>query len=153
VAKMRFNHMELTFPKGTFGEEFYADLEAFYGGMLGWEVTERELGKLHVYLLRPDTGQFILLAESDKVLSSPGMDHLGLLVDTRLEVDETLEACRRFADKDSRVEIIDFNGKDLVTPTVTVHAFYVRYLLPIYLDVQCMEHVPGHEPAESWAWS
>ncbi|MDQ1510390.1 MAG: hypothetical protein QOG50_2234, partial [Actinomycetota bacterium] len=25
-------------------------------------------------------------------------------------------------------------------PQLTVHAFYVKYLLPIYFDVQSMEH-------------
>ena len=32
--------------------------------------------------------------------------------------------------------------KDLVYPELTVHAFYVKYLLPIYFDVQSMER-PG----------
>ena len=26
-----------------------------------------------------------------------------------------------------------------ILPQLTVHAFYVKYLLPIYFDVQCME--------------
>ena len=96
---------------------------------------------------------FILLAENDKPLSSPSFDHLGLLMDTRVEVDEMLEACRRYQDKDARVEIIDFDAKDLVMPTLTVHAFYVRFLLPIYFDVQCMEHAPGKEPEHAWSWA
>ncbi len=29
--------------------------------------------------------------------------------------------------------------EDLVYPNLTVHAFYVKYLLPIYFDVQSME--------------
>ena len=29
--------------------------------------------------------------------------------------------------------------EDLVTPNLTVHAFYVKHLLPIWFDVQCME--------------
>jgi hypothetical protein len=29
--------------------------------------------------------------------------------------------------------------EDLVYPGLTVHAFYVKYLLPIYFDVQSME--------------
>ena len=29
--------------------------------------------------------------------------------------------------------------EDLVYPNLTVHAFYVKYLLPIWFDVQCME--------------
>ena len=73
-------------------------------------------------------------------MSSPGYDHLGLLQDTRQEVDDLLEACERYADKDDRVTIRRYD--DLVYPDLTVHAFYVKYLLPIYFDVQCMER-PG----------
>ena len=28
---------------------------------------------------------------------------------------------------------------DLVMPSLTVHAFYVRFLLPIHFDIQCHE--------------
>jgi hypothetical protein len=70
-------------------------------------------------------------------MSSPGYDHLGLLQDTRAEVDELLEACKRYREKDDRVQIQEY--EDLVYPQLTVHAFYVKYLLPIYFDVQVME--------------
>ena len=60
---------------------------------------------------------------------SPGYDHLGVLCDTREEVDELLERAKRWRDKDDRVKIIEFE-KDLVQGPVTVHAFYVQYLLP-----------------------
>ena len=73
-------------------------------------------------------------------MSSPGYDHLGLLQDTRQEVDDLLDACERYADKDDRVTIRRY--EDLEYPDLTVHAFYVKYLLPIYFDVQCMER-PG----------
>ena len=85
----------------------------------------------------PDSEQFILLAESDKPMSSPGYDHLGLLQDTRDEVDRLREECERYADKDDRVKIIRYD--DLVYPELTVHAFYVKFLLPVYFDVQSME--------------
>jgi hypothetical protein len=35
---------------------------------------------------------------------------------------------------------------------VTVHAFYVRYLLPIQFDVQVIEHAPGTEPGKRWQY-
>jgi hypothetical protein len=70
-------------------------------------------------------------------MNSPGYDHLGLLHDSRDEVDDLLEACERYAEKDDRVLIQRYD--DLVYPELTVHAFYVKYLLPIYFDVQCME--------------
>jgi hypothetical protein len=85
----------------------------------------------------PDPDQFILLAESERAMSSPGYDHLGLLQDTRQEVDDLLTACERYAEKDDRVSIKRY--EDLVYPGLTIHAFYVKYLLPIYFDVQSME--------------
>jgi hypothetical protein len=37
-----------------------------------------------------------------------------------------------------------------VTPRVTQHAFYVRYLLPIWFDVCSLEYPPGGEPGRRW---
>ena len=39
---------------------------------------------------------------------------------------------------------------DLEQGSVIVHAFYVRYLLPIQFDVQCIDHAPGSEPEKRW---
>lgn len=129
--------MELTFPRGTLTDAFRDDVDAFYGSVFGWKSSETELLGQRPHLLLPDPDQFILLAESDRPMSSPGYDHLGLLQDTRAEVDDLLAACKAYRDKDDRVQIREY--EDLVHPQLTVHAFYVKYLLPIYFDVQCME--------------
>ena len=135
---MRFNHMELTFARGTLTDEFREEVDAFYGSVFGWKATDADVVGQSCHILLPDDDQFILLAESGKPMSSPGFDHLGLLQDTRAEVDDLLEACKRYRDKDDRVQIQEYD--DLVYPQLTVHAFYVKYLLPIYFDVQSMEH-------------
>jgi hypothetical protein len=136
---MRFNHMELTFPVGTLDDVYRKEVDAFYGDVFGWTGVDTEVvGQLaHVMLTGGSNSDFILLAESPKPISSPGYDHLGLLQDTRDEVDELLEKCRRWREKDDRVQLKEY--KDLVTGDLVVHAFYVKYLLPIYFDVQCME--------------
>ena len=134
---MRFNHMELTFPIGTLTTQLREEIDAFYASVFGWGSLDTEAVGQSCHLLLPDPEQFILLAESSRPMSSPGYDHLGLLLDTRQEVDDLLEACERYADKDDRVTIRRYD--DLVYPELTVHAFYVKYLLPIYFDVQCME--------------
>jgi hypothetical protein len=135
---MRFNHMELTFPAGTLTQGFREEVDAFYGSTFGWSAVDAEVVGQMCHILMPDPTQFILLAESSKPMSSPGYDHLGLLQDTREEVDDLLVACERYAEKDDRVKIVRY--EDLEYPGVTVHAFYVKYLLPIYFDVQSMEH-------------
>ena len=141
---MRFNHMELTFPTGTLTREFREEIDAFYGALFGWTALDTEVVGQSCHLLMPDSDQFILLAESDKPMHSPGYDHLGLLQDTRVEVDDLLTACERYAEKDDRVKIVRYD--DLVYPELTVHAFYVKYLLPIFFDVQSMERPPADPP-------
>jgi hypothetical protein len=135
---MRFNHMEMTFPIGSLTESFREEIDAFYGSVFGWTALDTEVVGQSCHLLMPDRDQFILLAESNKPMSSPGYDHLGLLQDSREEVDDLLVACERYAEKDDRVKIKRY--EDLVYPGLTVHAFYVKYLLPIFFDVQSMEH-------------
>ncbi len=140
---MRFNHMELTFPVGTLTKEFREVVDSFYGSTFGWSSLDTEVVGQLCHLLMPDPDQFILLAESDKPMASPGYDHLGLLQDSREEVDDLLIACERYSEKDDRVMIVRY--ADLEYPGLTVHAFYVKYLLPIFFDVQHIERLGSEE--------
>ena len=40
-----------------------------------------------------------------------------------------------------------------MTAGTAVHAFYVRYLLPIWFDVQAIEQAAGSEPSKRWVYS
>jgi hypothetical protein len=151
MPTMRFNHMEMTFPRGALDAQLRADIKSFYGDVLGWTTLDVPLLGQTTYYLSPDEGQFILLAESDKPLHSPGFDHLGLLVESRAEVDDVLDTCRTFQRRDERMKIKEYD--DLKQGPVTVHAFYVKYLLPIYFDVQCLEWEPGSAPAKHWIYT
>ena len=99
--------MELTFPRGALDDVTRADIAAFYGEMFGWHGVDVELFEQKNFLLAGDDGaqSFILLAETDKPMSAPGYDHLGILCDTRAEVDELLELAKKWRDKDDRVRI------------------------------------------------
>jgi hypothetical protein len=66
----------------------------------------------------------------------------------REEVDALLEKTRKWRDRDPRVEIKEY--EDLEIGGTTVHAFYVRHLLPIWFDVQVIETEPGATPARRW---
>jgi hypothetical protein len=150
MTRMRFNHMELTFPIGALDASMRADIKRFYGDLLGWNCMDVPLLDQLTYYLSPDDGQFILLAESDQPISSPGYDHLGLLLDDRAEVDELLAKCTKFQAQDDRMKIKEYD--DLVQGPVTVHAFYVKYLLPIYFDVQHIQWKEGSAPNRSWRY-
>jgi hypothetical protein len=142
---LRFNHMELTFAPGTLTPEFRAQVDEFYGPIFGFKGIDSEVVGQLTHILLSGEGQFILLAEGEKHIQSPGYDHLGFLHDTRAEVDDLLARCKRFREKDGRVQVKEY--EDLVIGDLTVHAFYVRYLLPIWFDVQCMEQRGAAQPA------
>jgi len=148
---MRFNHMELTVPTGVLGQH-RGEIAHFYTELFGWEALDVPILKQLGLLLRsdPETSQFLLVTESATPLVSPGYDHLGLLYESRAEVDALGEQCFKAAAKDPRVRVKEY--EDLVQGPVTVHAFYVRFLLPIWFDVQCLEYAEGALPAERWRY-
>jgi hypothetical protein len=145
----RFNHMELTLPIGELDLN-RQEIKDFYADLLGWDSIDVPILGQTGLLLRtdPETSQFLLLTEQKVHIDSPGYDHLGLIFDTREEVDELLEKAKKWQARDDRVRIKEY--EDLVTGGVTTHAFYVRHLLPIWLDIQVQEFEEGSEPERGW---
>jgi hypothetical protein len=148
---MRFNHMELTLPPGGLAEH-RAEIGRFYNDLFGWAASDVDILKQTGLLLRtdPETSQFILVTEQRVHIDSPGYDHLGCLYETREEVDALLAKAKELRAADDRVQIKEYD--DLVTPRVTTHAFYVRFLLPIWFDVQCLEYADGDGPSKRWTY-
>jgi len=151
MAGLRFNHMELTLAKGALERDREA-IRTFYGEVFGFEALDVPILKQTGLLLRtdPETSQFLLVTEQTKHMSSPGFDHLGFLFEDRDEVDALLEACRAWQARDARVELKEY--EDLVVSGTTTHAFYVRYLLPIWFDVQTIEFAPDAAPSRRWVY-
>ena len=134
---MRFDHMELTVPVGSLTATVRKEIVAFYGSIFGWSGTDIDVAGRPCRLLMCGSDQFIQVLESEQPLHSPGSDHLGLLLDSRRDVDTALKACERYAESDDRVSIE--LREDLAYPGLTVHTFYVNYLLPISFDVHSQE--------------
>ena len=149
----RFNHMELTLPTGSLKEPERSAITRFYGEVFGWRGLDVKLIGANDLLLAVDeeVSQFILLVEQENPMHPPSFDHLGLLQETREEVDELLERCHKQRELDERVRIKEYT--DLVQGDLTVHAFYVKYLLPIWLDVQVLSWKPGTGPTHRWSYS
>lgn len=147
----RFNHMELTLPIGELAAN-RQEIQDFYADLFDWDSLDVPIMGQTGLLLRtdPETSQFILVTEQKKHIQSPGYDHLGLLMDTREEVDVLLEKSKKWQARDARVQIKEY--EDLVTGDHTTHAFYVKHLLPIWFDVQCQEWANGTEPQRNWTF-
>ncbi len=153
---LRFNHMELTLPMGSLDEG--GDREAikkFYSEIFGFRATDVFIVKQNALLLATDTetSQFILMTQMKEPMHSPSYDHLGFLVDSRAEVDELLAKCEKFQQHDDRVKIKNYDDIP-AGENATVRAFYVKYILPIYFDVQCIEyHSEDARPPKQWQYA
>jgi hypothetical protein len=134
---VRFDHMELTVPVGSLTTTLRKEIDDFYGSIFGWSGFDIDVAGRPCRLLMCGSDQFIQLLESERPLNSPGSDHLGLLLESRQDVDDALAACERYAESDDRVSIEQ--RQDLAYPDLTVHTFYVKYLLPISFDVHSQE--------------
>jgi hypothetical protein len=146
---LRFNHMELTVPKGVLVKH-RDEIKEFYGDVFGFDALDVPILNQTGLLLRtdPETSQFILVTEQRQHLACPGYDHLGFLFESRDEVDALLEKCRNRQQRDPRVELKEY--EDLVLAGTTTHAFYVRFLLPIWFDVQTTEFSAEARPKRHW---
>ena len=98
---MRFNHMELTVPKGTLTDDRRQELTDFYGGVFGWETRDVEILGGRQFFMQPTEGQFILVAESSK--RSPPRAMSTLPRQGRSRRDQTLRRPRESQHRRPRV--------------------------------------------------
>ena len=73
---------------------------------------------------------------------------MGFLCEDRDRVDKVFAACKKRQAAEPAIEIKEYD--DLGIGPTTVHAFYVRYLLPIWFDVQVIEYTDGNAPERDW---
>ena len=85
--------------------------------------------------------QFVFIVSDDSPMTAPRMDHVGLSVAT---LDDFEEVARRAAAWKAKLP----DEVDLIEPSVEeyvgalrLHSFYVRYRLPVMLELQHFEYL------------
>lgn len=138
MSQARINHMEVTVAQGTL-EALMPALKSFYCDALGLVPAHLDaFPGPHVFLNSDDFKSFfIYVAEHEQPMVVRGDDHLGFHMQDDQAVDRVLEACRGIATGDPRMEIRELDDLDLAQ--THTHAFYFRYLLPIWFDIQHIE--------------
>ena len=81
--------------------------------------------------------EFVFLVADKDPMRCAHLDHFGMSVATPADLDAMYERARAYRSKDDRVEIVDRQQED--HGALTLHSFYVRYLLPMMVEVKCFE--------------
>ena len=133
-----FNHVAISVPADLLDETGRRDLLAFYGDVFGWGEMPTLTKDRELFVLRCwSHEQFVYLSAARDPMRCPSMDHFGLSVETPAELDDMLERARKWRERDDRVEIVERGLEDY--GFLKLHNFYLRYRLPLMIEVQCFE--------------
>jgi hypothetical protein len=142
----RFNHVAMSMPADALDATGRKEIVEFYREVFGWEELPTLTEDRHRLVLQAYTyEQFVFLIADEPHMTCPGLDHFGMSVGSGEELDEILARSKAFAARDERVEIIDRKVEDY--GMLKLHSFYVRYLLPLMIEVQHFEWTGSDAPA------
>jgi hypothetical protein len=133
--KPRFNHVAMSLPSDLLGAAHRDEIVRFYHEVFGWdEIPMMTIDERRLVLSVYTTEQFVFLIADDHPMTCPRLDHYGISVGTEAELDGMLDRAKAFQQRDDRVDIIDKKVEDHGMLAIT--SCYVRYLLPMMVEVQ-----------------
>jgi catechol 2,3-dioxygenase-like lactoylglutathione lyase family enzyme len=139
------NHIALTVPRRLVSDTPQRrSLLEFYEAVFGWRAIdvmgiEGERLVLHLHQLT----HFLYLVGGDVPATLPSGDHFGIEVYDREALLAIVERAKAFkAERDPAVEIDDVAQEDY--GSIRIHNAYIRYLLPLKVEVQFYEGVEAH---------
>ena len=140
-----FNHVAMSVPAELLDETGRAELLRFYEEVFGWtEMPTMTEDRNRLVLRCHSNEQFVFLVADPDPMRCPSGDHFGLSVGTPGELDEMLRRAEKFRERDGRVEIVERQVEDF--QVLKLHSFYVRYRLPLRIEIQCFEWAEGLGP-------
>jgi hypothetical protein len=139
----RFNHVAMSVPADLLAGEARDEVLRFYRQVFGWEeLPTMTVDRKQLVLSAWRYDQFVFLIADDEPMRAPRLDHWGLSVSTLDELEDLLARVKAFAEDDERVDLIDHTFEDHEADgkvVLRLHSFYVGFLLPLMVEVQCWE--------------
>lgn len=140
-----FNHIAVSVPADALDAAGREAILRFHSEVFGWtEMPTMTADRERLVMRAYSNEQFVyLVADPDPMTCGKG-DHFGMSVGTPEELYEMLERARGFKRHDDDVEIIEPEVEDF--QVLKLHNFYVRYRLPLMVEVQCFDWAEGVGP-------
>jgi hypothetical protein len=136
----------MSMPSELLGADARADITRFYDEVFGWkEIPQMTDDGRRLVLSCYTYEQFVFLIAEDDPMTCARLDHFGISVATEAELDEILARAKAFQASDDRVEIIDKKTDDYEMLAIT--SIYVRYVLPMMVEVQWWDFKDAAQPA------
>ena len=143
----RFNHVAMTVPAGLLDEAGRKAILDFYSEVFGWqELPTMTEDRKRLVMMAYEFGQFVFIEADEAPMKTTLMDHFGMSVSTLAELEAFYDKAKAYAERDDRVVLEDKMLDDF--GVLDLHAFYVRHLLPLKVEVQYFDwKQPVEQPA------
>jgi len=140
-----FNHIAISVPADALDEPGRESILRFYDDVFGWtEMPTLTVDRERLVMRAYSNEQFVYLVADPNPMTAPKLDHFGMSVGTPEELYAMLERARKFQHQDDQVEIVEPTVEDF--KVLELHNFYVRYRLPLMIEVQCFDWAEGLGP-------
>jgi hypothetical protein len=141
----RFNHVAMSLPAEQLDAAGRRALLDFHGEVFGWTEMPTLTRDRELLVLRCHSNeQFVFLCAGAPPMRAGEGDHFGVQVDTPEQLDALLARALQIRERDPAVEIRERKLEDY--RVLRLHSFYVRYHLPLWIEVQCYEWAEGFGP-------
>ena len=142
--KPRLNHVAMSLSPDVLDEEHRKLLVDFHADVFGFvELPMLTEDRRRLVLQVHDIEQFLFLIADDEPMTCPRLDHWGVSVGEESELDEILARAEAWRARDDRVDIVDKKVDDHGMLAIT--SIYVRYLLPMMIEVQWWDYKRDQE--------
>jgi hypothetical protein len=139
-APPRFNHIAISLAADDLDDAGRAAIIDFYGDVFGFEeYAELTRDRAQLVLRAHTHEQFVFLVSDPEPMHAPRMDHVGISVST---LEDFHEVARRATAWKARLpDDVDLDppGSEVFVDALRLHSFYVRYRLPLRVEVQHFE--------------
>jgi hypothetical protein len=138
----RFNHVAMSVPADLLDAEGRAAILDFWGTVFGFEELPTETEDRRKLVMQAyDWEQFVFLIADDEPMSCPRLDHFGMSVGSLAELEAYHTKAKAYAERDDRVDLIE-QHVDEHAGVLSLHSFYVRFLLPMMIEIQYFDWDP-----------
>jgi hypothetical protein len=142
----RFNHVAVSVPADLLDEAGRTAICELWGDVLGFvehpTMTEdRRLLVLGVHTAE----QFVYITAQDEPMQAHHDDHVGLSVATKSDFDEVVRRAAAWKERLPDEVTLDGPFVEEHAGVLRLHNVYVAYRLPLTVEVQWFEWLPGFE--------
>ena len=138
------NHVALSLDPAVLDDAGRAEILDFYGDVFGWTEADNSGESGNPLILYTGVfAQFIYLLPAEPFVVAPALDHFGLQVDTKEQLEAIVGRAKHRQAADDRVRIIDVKSRTTPGPThdYILTSAYIGFLLPLMVELQHLEAV------------